>query len=97
MKWGCPDALAPLENRELQQIASDVMCVRCGQHGRFGDFFFCVCVVVGPCDDGIDDEDDDGDGDDDDDDDDDDDGNKRNGQNPATIFGEKIICGNLPE
>jgi hypothetical protein len=59
--------------------------------------FFCVCVVVGPCDDGIDDEDDDGDGDDDDDDDDDDDGNKRNGQNPATIFGEKIICGNLPE
>ena len=43
LKWGCPDALAPLENRELQQIASDVMCVRCGQHGRFGDFFF-ACV-----------------------------------------------------
>ena len=56
-----------------------------------------MCVVVGPCDDGIDDEDDDGDGDDDDDDDDDDDGNKRNGQNPATIFWEKNICGNLPE
>ena len=50
-----------------------------------------MCVVVGPCDDGIDDEDDDGDGDDDDDDD-DDDGNKRNGQNPATIFGKKIFA-----